>query len=216
MNNFVRRKGDRIYTQLRKLGSSLDWDRACFTMDPKLSKAVNEAFVQLHDSGDIYRSNRLVNWSCTLKSAISDIEVNLLFNIRFDFFFCSDWIKHFWSPQVDKIELSGRTLLSVPGYDKKIEFGVLVHFAYEIVDKDGKSDDAEKEFVVVATTRIETMLSDSAVAVHPDDARYQHLHGKFVKHPFCNRVLPIVYDSFVEKEFGTGNCSFLSLLKYQT
>ena len=69
------RKGHRIYDQLKKLGSSFDWDRACFTMDPKLCKAVTEAFVRLHDDGVIYRSNRLVNWSCTLKSAISDIEV---------------------------------------------------------------------------------------------------------------------------------------------
>lgn len=69
------RKGDRIYHQLRKLGSSLDWSRTAFTMDPKLSRAVVEAFVRLHDDGDIYRSNRLVNWSCSLKSAISDIEV---------------------------------------------------------------------------------------------------------------------------------------------
>lgn len=69
------RKGNRIYEQLKSLGSSFDWDRACFTMDPKLVRAVTEAFVVLHDAGDIYRSNRLVNWSCSLKSAISDIEV---------------------------------------------------------------------------------------------------------------------------------------------
>lgn len=79
-------KGDRIYHQLKKLGSSLDWDRACFTMDPKLCEAVTEAFVRLHEEGVIYRSTRLVNWSCTLNSAISDIEV-------------------------DKKELTGRTLL---------------------------------------------------------------------------------------------------------
>lgn len=63
--------------QLRKLGGSCDWDRACFTMDPKLCRAVTEAFIRLHDEGTIYRSNRLVNWSCTLKSAISDIEVRI-------------------------------------------------------------------------------------------------------------------------------------------
>ncbi len=103
--------------------------------------------------------------------------------------------------QVDKVELPGRTLLSVPGYDKKIEFGVLVYFAYEIIDE---NDESEKQYVIVATTRIETMLSDSAVAVHPDDDRYKHLHGKFVRHPFCSRELPIICDSFVEKEFGTG------------
>jgi hypothetical protein len=77
------RKGDTIYMQLRKLGSSLDWTRACFTMDPKLCRAVTEAFVRLHDEGVIYRSNRLVNWSCTLKSAISDIEVCVLVILYF-------------------------------------------------------------------------------------------------------------------------------------
>ncbi|KAJ9589234.1 hypothetical protein L9F63_027980, partial [Diploptera punctata] len=166
-----REKGDRIYLQLRKLGSSLDWSRACFTMDPKLTRAVIEAFVRLHEEGYIYRSNRLVNWSCTLKSAISDIEV-------------------------DKIELPGRTLLSIPSYEEKIEFGVLVSFAYKVEGSD--------EEIIVATTRVETMLGDTAVAVHPGDTRYKHLHGKFVIHPFCDRKLPIVCDEFVDREFGTG------------
>ncbi|XP_055949994.1 valine--tRNA ligase-like isoform X1 [Argiope bruennichi] len=164
-------KGDRIYEQLRLLGCSVDWDRATFTMDPKMCRAVTEAFVRLHDDGLIYRANRLVNWSCTLKSAISDIEV-------------------------DKLELPGRTLLSVPGYKDKIEFGVLVSFAYPVEDSD--------EEIVVATTRIETMLGDSAIAVHPNDSRYKHLHGKYVLHPFCSRRMPIVCDEFVEMEFGTG------------
>ncbi|CAH1989036.1 unnamed protein product [Acanthoscelides obtectus] len=164
-------KGVRIYHQLKKMGSSYDWDRAAFTMDPKLCRAVTEAFVRLHEDGTIYRSNRLVNWSCTLKSAISDIEV-------------------------DKVELPGRTFLSVPGYDEKIEFGVLVHFAYQIEGSD--------ERLVVATTRVETMLGDTAVAVHPKDERYKHLHGKFAVHPFCNRKLPIIADDFVELGFGTG------------
>lgn len=84
------RKGDRIYHQLKKLGSSYDWDRVSFTMDPKLCKAVNQAFVRMYDMGLIYRSSRLVNWSCTLRSAISDIEV-------------------------DKVELTGRTPLFIPG-----------------------------------------------------------------------------------------------------
>uniref|UniRef100_A0A8C3XU69 valine--tRNA ligase n=2 Tax=Chelydra serpentina TaxID=8475 RepID=A0A8C3XU69_CHESE len=164
-------KGDRIYHQLKKLGSSMDWDRACFTMDPKLSYAVQEAFVRLHEEGVIYRSKRLVNWSCTLHSAISDIEV-------------------------DKKELPGRTLLPVPGYKDKVEFGVLVSFAYKLEDSD--------EEVVVATTRVETMLGDTAVAVHPQDPRYQHLHGKHVLHPFTGRRLPIVCDDFVDMGFGTG------------
>lgn len=78
----VSRKGDRIYHQLEKMGSSLDWDRVCFTMDPGFQDAVKEAFVIMHDEGTIYRSNRLVNWSCTLKSAISDIEVRILFDLQ--------------------------------------------------------------------------------------------------------------------------------------
>uniref|UniRef100_A0A3B4BJC1 Valine--tRNA ligase n=1 Tax=Periophthalmus magnuspinnatus TaxID=409849 RepID=A0A3B4BJC1_9GOBI len=164
-------KGDRIYHQLKKLGSSLDWDRACFTMDPKLSYAVQEAFVRMHEEGVIYRSKRLVNWSCTLNSAISDIEV-------------------------DKKELTGRTLLPVPGYKEKVEFGVLVSFAYKIEGSD--------EEVIVATTRIETMLGDTAVAVHPNDPRYQHLKGKVVLHPFCDRKMPVVFDDFVDMNFGTG------------
>ncbi|XP_030640366.1 valine--tRNA ligase [Chanos chanos] len=164
-------KGDRIYHQLKKLGSSLDWDRACFTMDPKLSYAVQEAFIRLHEEGVIYRSKRLVNWSCTLNSAISDIEV-------------------------DKKELTGRTLLPVPGYKEKVEFGVLVSFSYKIEGSD--------EEVVVATTRIETMLGDTAVAVHPSDPRYQHLKGKTVIHPFCDRKMPVVFDDFVDMNFGTG------------
>ncbi|XP_077066224.1 valine--tRNA ligase [Siphateles boraxobius] len=164
-------KGDRIYHQLKKLGSSLDWDRACFTMDTKLSFAVQEAFIRMHEEGVIYRSKRLVNWSCTLNSAISDIEV-------------------------DKKELTGRTLLPVPGYKEKVEFGVLVSFSYKIEGSD--------EEVVVATTRIETMLGDTAVAVHPNDPRYQHLKGKMVVHPFCDRKMPIVFDDFVDMNFGTG------------
>ncbi|XP_059474962.1 valine--tRNA ligase isoform X2 [Neocloeon triangulifer] len=168
-------KGDRIYHQLKKLGSSYDWTRARFTMDPDLCKAVVEAFVRLHDEGDIYRSSRLVNWSCTLKSAISDIEV-------------------------DKVELPGRTLLSIPGYEEKVEFGVLVNFAYKVI---GGGDGPGGE-VVVATTRVETMLGDTAVAVHPEDPRYKHLHGKFIQHPFCDRKIPIVCDDFVDREFGSG------------
>ncbi|KAJ8299985.1 hypothetical protein KUTeg_021504 [Tegillarca granosa] len=106
-------------------------------MDPKLVRAVTEAFIRLHDKGLIYRSVRLV----------------------------------------DKKELTGRTLLQVPGYKDKVEFGVLVSFAYPEI--------------VVATTRIETMLGDTAVAVHPQDERYKHLHGKFVNHPLLERRLPI-------------------------
>ena len=169
--------GAGIYDQLRKLGTSVDWDRACFTLDPKMKTAVEEAFIRMHEDGTIYRSNRLVNWSCTLKSAISNLEV-------------------------DKIELTGRTLMPVPGYSDKVEFGVIISFAYKVENMN--------EEIVVATTRIETMLGDTGVAVHPEDPRYKKFHGKYVLHPFCKdekgqpRRLPIVCDDFVERDFGTG------------
>lgn len=86
--------------------------------------------------------------------------------------------------------------MTIPGYNDKVEFGVLVSFAYKVCDSD--------EELVVATTRIETMLGDTAVAVHPNDSRYSHLHGKKVQHPFSNRAIPIVVDEFVDMEFGTG------------
>lgn len=98
--------------------------------------------------------------------------------------------------QVDKMEIPGRTKLNIPGYSEPVEFGVLVLFAYRMVDSE--------EEVVVATTRVETMLGDVAVAVNPSDPRYTHLHGKQLRHPFCDRVLPVVADAFVETAFGTG------------
>lgn len=94
------------------------------------------------------------------------------------------------------MELNGRTLLSIPGYEKKVEFGVLVSFAYHLLDSEEK--------IIVATTRVETMLGDTAVAVHPKDSRYMRYIGKYVQHPFCDRRIPIVADEFVDMEFGTG------------
>ena len=164
--------GGKICNQLRRIGSSMDWTREAFTMDEKLSKAVKEAFVRMHDEGLIYRDNRLVNWSCQLKTAISDIEV-------------------------DYVELEGPTMLNVPGHKKQVEFGVITSFAYPREDGEGE--------VVVATTRIETMLGDTAVAVHPDDERYKSLHGKFVIHPFNGRRIPVICDAeLVDMSFGTG------------
>ncbi|CAH8390921.1 unnamed protein product [Eruca vesicaria subsp. sativa] len=161
-----------IKTQLRRLGSSLDWSRECFTMDEKRSKAVVEAFVRLHKEGVIYRGDQLVNWDCFSRTARSDEEI-------------------------DHIEIKGRTLKNVPGYEKPVEFGVMTSFAYPL--EDGSGD------VVVATTRVETMLGDTAIAVHPDDVRYKHLHGKFAVHPFNGRKLPIVCDAdLVDPELGTG------------
>ncbi|CAF3823052.1 unnamed protein product [Rotaria sp. Silwood1] len=164
-------KGDHIYEQIKKLGSSCDWTRQVFTMDKDMSYAVEEAFIRMHEKKLIYRSLRLVNWSCALKSAISDIEV-------------------------EKVQLKGRTLLSIPGYNDLIEFGMLIEFAYPVENSN--------EEIVVATTRIETMLGDTVIAVHPDDVRFKHLHGKFVQHPFVSRRLPIITDTMVDPQFGSG------------
>ncbi|CAN3483472.1 hypothetical protein DICA0_F32902 [Diutina catenulata] len=162
----------RISGQVKKLGASYDWSREAFTLDPQLSKAVTEAFVRLHEDGTIYRASRLVNWSVKLNTAISNLEV-------------------------ENKSIPGKTLLSVPGYDNKIEFGTLTSFAYPVEGSDEK--------IVVATTRPETMFGDTGVAVHPDDKRYAHLHGKFVLHPFLDRKIPIVTDKeAVDMEFGTG------------
>ncbi|KAG7661468.1 VAS1 [[Candida] subhashii] len=162
----------RIKNQFKKLGASYDWSREKFTLNPDLSEAVTEAFVRLHEDGTIYRANRLVNWSVKLNTAISNLEV-------------------------DNKLIAPRSLLSIPGYDNKIEFGVLTSFSYPVEGSDEK--------ITVATTRPETIFGDTGVAVHPDDERYKHLHGKFVQHPFLDRKLPIICDSeAVDMEFGTG------------
>jgi len=174
--NWKNEKGDFIYDQLRRLGCSVDWDRTVFTLDGKMVRAVNEAFKRLYKSGHITRNKRLVNWSCKLNSAISDIEV-------------------------DHEDLTGRKSLQVPGYDKRIEFGIIETFAYEVYSQDRASID---EKIWVSTTRLETMLGDTAIAVHPEDERYVNLHGRFVKHPFCDREIRVICDTKVEKDFGTG------------
>ncbi|CCL98448.1 uncharacterized protein FIBRA_00446 [Fibroporia radiculosa] len=164
----------RITQQLRRLGASFDWSRVAYTMNENLSKAVVETFCRLHEDGVMYRANRLVNWCVRLNTTLSNLEV-------------------------DQKQLTGRTLLNVPGYDEKekFEFGVITSFAYAIEGSDEK--------IIVATTRPETMLGDTAIAVHPDDPRYKHLHGKFAVHPFLERRIPIITDAIiVDMDFGTG------------
>ncbi|KAL4616097.1 hypothetical protein ACB092_07G174200 [Castanea dentata] len=102
-----------------------------------------------------------------------------------------------WSREVEHIEIKERTLLNVPGYEQPVEFGVLTSFAYPLEGELGE--------IVVATTRVETILGDTAIAIHPDDPRYNHLHGKFAIHPFNGRKLPIVCETtLVDPKFGTG------------
>jgi len=147
--------GGTITSQMRRLGTSVDWERECFTMDKSLSDAVQKVFIELYNEELIYRGKRLVNWDPVLLTAVSDLEV-----------------------------------ISTE------EQGSLWHIRYPVANSD--------EVMVVATTRPETMLGDSAVAIHPDDARYQHLIGKMVNLPLTNRQIPIITDDYVDMEFGTG------------
>ncbi|KAJ3577544.1 hypothetical protein NPX13_g3025 [Xylaria arbuscula] len=161
----------RINNAQRLMGGSMDWSREAFTMDENCTRATMQAFCTLHEEGLIYRSDRLVNWCTNLQTALSGLEV-------------------------DNKDIPGRTLLDVPGYERKVEFGVMTYFKYPI--------DGTDLFVEVATTRPETMLGDSGIAVHPDDKRHSHLIGKYARHPFTNRLLKIVADEYVDPELGTG------------
>ncbi|XP_037698949.1 valine--tRNA ligase, mitochondrial isoform X1 [Choloepus didactylus] len=165
-------KGGEICEQLQALGASLDWDRECFTMDAGSSVAVTEAFVRLYEAGLLYRNQQLVNWSCALRSAISDIEV-------------------------ENRPLPGHTELRLPGCPTPVSFGLLISVAFPV---DGEPD-AE---VVVGTTRPETLPGDVAVAVHPDDSRYAHLHGRQLRHPLTGQLIPLITDSAVQPHVGTG------------
>ena len=148
--------GNRIISQLKKMGSSADWDRERFTMDPGCSKAVEEVFINFYEKGFIYKGNRIINWCPVCKTSISDAEV-----------IHENQAGHFW------------------------------HMKYEIVGEPGR-------YVEFATTRPETMLGDTAVAVNPDDDRYKDIIGKTVMLPFVNREIPVVADEYVDMEFGTG------------
>ena len=147
--------GGRIVSQLKKLGSSADWDRERFTMDEGCSKAVQEVFIRLYEKGYIYQGSRIINWCPVCQTSISDAEVEY-----------EDQAGNFW------------------------------HINYPIVGTD--------KCIEIATTRPETMLGDTAIAVHPDDERYKDLVGKMVLLPIVNKEIPIVADSYVDKEFGTG------------
>ena len=148
--------GGTIIEQMKKLGSSCDWDRERFTMDEGCSEAVKEVFIKLYEKGYIYRGSRIINWCPVCQTSISDAEVEY-----------EDQAGHFW------------------------------HIKYPVVGSEG-------EYVEIATTRPETLLGDSAVAVHPDDERYTHLVGKMLELPLCNRQIPVVADEYVDREFGTG------------
>ena len=147
--------GSRITSQLKKMGSSCDWQRERFTMDEGCNKAVNKVFVNLYNKGLIYRGERIINWCPCCKTSISDAEVEH-----------EEQAGHFW------------------------------HLRYPLKDGSG--------YLQLATTRPETLLGDTAVAVNPDDERYKSYIGKTVILPLVGREIPVVADSYVDMEFGTG------------
>ena len=148
--------GGRIIKQLKKLGSSADWDRERFTMDEGCSKAVEEVFCKLHEKGYIYKGSRIINWCPVCKTSISDAEVEHV-----------EQVGHFW------------------------------HIKYPVAGEPGR-------FIEIATTRPETLLGDTAVAVHPEDERYIDLIGKNVILPLVGREIPVVGDLHADKDKGTG------------
>ncbi|OUX24258.1 MAG: valine--tRNA ligase [Euryarchaeota archaeon TMED255] len=147
--------GGQITKQLRRLGSSLDWNRERFTMDEDMSAAVKNVFIQLYEDGLIYRGHKLVNWDPKLQTALSDLEVVT-----------------------------------------EEEDGSLWQISYPLVNGDG--------FLSISTTRPETLLGDTAVAVHPEDLRHSHLVGETLRVPIVNREIPIIADEYVDPDFGTG------------
>ncbi len=148
--------GGRIVEQIRRLGASCDWSRERFTLDDGLSRAVREAFVHLYEKGLIYRGPRLINWSPSLQTAVSDLEV-----------------------------------------EHSEEKGKLYYFKYQLAEN-------PEQFIPVATTRPETILGDTAVAVHPDDDRYKAFIGKMALVPILGREIPVIGDEYVSMDFGTG------------
>ena len=179
--------GGIILQQLKKLGFSLDWDRTAFTMDPDYYESVIKVFVALHKKGIIYRGKRMINWDVKALTALSDEEVirketkQKLYFLRYEI-----------SEELNK-EVNG---LRVTSDGLK-------------VTSDGLSETRNPEpetnnSITIATVRPETIMGDTAIAVHPDDDRYKHLHGKFAFVPLINRRIPIITDEYVTMDFGTG------------
>jgi valyl-tRNA synthetase len=179
--------GGAIVAQLKRLGASCDWSRERFTLDEGLSRAVAKVFVQLYRERLIYKDKRLVNWDPSFQTAISDLEV-VQVEARGSF----KWSRADGAP-LDAAALA-KALAKNPN-------GHLYELDYPVVDADGEETG---ERLTVATTRPETMLGDTAVAVHPDDPRFQHLIGKRVRLPLVGRLIAIVADEYSDPEKGTG------------
>ena len=182
--------GGTIVNQLKRLGASCDWSRERFTMDEGLSKAVLKAFVDLYNDGLIYKDKRLVNWDPEFQSAISDLEVDMV-EARGSFS---------WAPGDPEKPFDAKALGKVLDRNPS---GHLYHFRYPLV---ANVPGYAKDYIVVATTRPETMLGDTAVAVHPEDERYAALvkAGAKVRLPLVGREIPIVADAYSDPEKGSG------------
>ena len=164
---FVRDTGGQILQQLRAIGSSCDWERTRFTLDPSLSGAVREVFVRLYEKDLVYRGNRIINWCPRCLTALSDEEAEPAET--------QGKLWHLRSPVAEGVDAPGRPTLP-----------------------DGRA------YLVIATTRPETMLGDVAVAVHPGDERYAALVGKELELPLAGRRIPVIADDYVDPEFGSG------------
>ncbi len=187
--------GGTIINQLKRLGASCDWSRERFTMDEGLSKAVLKVFVDLYKSGLIYKDKRLVNWDPEFASAISDLEVDMV-EVSGSY----KWTEG----ETDKDGIAKP--LDFTALDKALKKnpgGHLYHFRYPLKGKTFDPTD-RSTFIVVATTRPETMLGDTGVAVHPEDERYKALVGKMVVLPLVGREIPIVADEYSDPEKGSG------------
>jgi valyl-tRNA synthetase len=187
--------GGIIVNQLKRLGASCDWSRERFTMDEGLSKAVLKVFVDLYNQKLIYKDKRLVNWDPEFQSAVSDLEVDMVETTGSFKWSETDTDKDGQPKALDFAAL-GKVLAKNPS-------GHLYHFRYPLLGKTFHAADAST-YIVVATTRPETMLGDSAVAVNPDDARYKTLVGQRVVLPLVGREIPIVADAYSDPAKGSG------------
>ena len=176
--------GGAINNQLKRLGASCDWSRDRFTMDEGLSRAVLTVFVGLHEKGLIYKDKRLVNWDPKFQTAISDLEVQQIEKKG----------SLAWADGDPEKPFDAAALAKALAKDPS---GHLYYFRYPLKDDPSK-------FIVVATTRPETMLADTGVAVHPEDERYTALIGKLVVLPLVGREIPIIADAYSDPEKGTG------------
>jgi valyl-tRNA synthetase len=179
--------GGAIVNQLKRLGASCDWSRERFTLDEGLSKAVRKVFVELYRAGLIYKDKRLVNWDPKFQTAISDLEV-----VQVECKGSFKWSREDGAP-LDVAAL-GKALDRNPN-------GHLYYFDYPVVDETGEETG---ERVTVATTRPETMLGDTAVAVHPGDERYRHLVGRKLRLPLVGRLIAVIADEYADPEKGAG------------